>query len=138
MFKLIKKVPYLYLIAVPMLLMFMGTASNQAVLIANGDRFPVMANEVRLAEFCNPSPIDALLAQKFFPEVSNACTATGMLDSTHEIMTPKTHLNFLADIFDMHTAIFSIGDFLLMLGEWAWDISVIAWLALVLRKFIEV
>ena len=44
--------------------------------------------------------------------------AAVMIDEVHCVMTSKTHLNFLADIFDMHDAIYSIGDFLLMLGEW--------------------
>src|SRR5208282_1411341 len=40
-----------YLIAIPLLLVLLGAASNQAVLIANHGKFPVMLNERQVMEF---------------------------------------------------------------------------------------
>jgi hypothetical protein len=151
MFKFIKKVPYWYLIAIPLLLTFMGAASNQAVLIANGDKFPVMANEEKLQKFCQPqeagNSFAAAIAKALgIPEKSTqmaepdpfTCAAGGeFLDDVHVIMTSKSHLKPLADVFDMHDGIYSIGDFSLIFGEWMWGWSPLAWLALVIRKLIE-
>ena len=116
---------------------FTGAASNQLVLIANHDKFPVMVNAVRLEELKAPT-----LAQSFItrllgvpepaPEVKKE--DDGMLDDVHCVMTSKTHLNFLADVFDLKEAIYSVGDFLLMLGEWLWSFVPIVWVTLILKK----
>ena len=42
-------------------------------------------------------------------------------------MTKDTHLNYLADIFDLHDGIYSIGDFLLMLGGWLMTFAPFVW-----------
>jgi hypothetical protein len=57
----------------------------------------------------------------------------GMLDDTHCLMTSETHLNLLADIFDMHNAVYSIGDFFLMLSEFL-SFCPYVWLGLLLKK----
>ena len=94
----------LYILAIPVLFTFLGVTSNQAVLIANHDKFPVMYNDYKInayklslekdlkacydstaPDLCDPIEFD-LAALKF-----------GYLDDTHVIMTSKTHLNFLAD-----------------------------------------
>jgi hypothetical protein len=49
-------------------------------------------------------------------------------------MTDQTHLNFLADVFDMHDAIYSIGDFGLMLGEWMQGFCPLVFVALVFKR----
>ena len=49
-------------------------------------------------------------------------------------MTDQTHLNFLADVFDMHDGIYSIGDFVLMLGEWMYGFCPLVFAALVFKK----
>ena len=151
MWKLIKKVPYWYLIAIPLLSLGLGIASNQAVLIANHDKFPVMVNEEKLQKYCAPAKEDAgfaaIIAKITGHKESDdkvivapdpySCENGGeFIDNVHIIMTKKTHLNFLADVFDLG-AIYSIGDFGIIFAEWMWEWAVIAWLVLVIRKFIE-
>ena len=106
----------LYLLAIPVLFTFLGAASNQVVLIANHDTFPVMVNAKKLQEMTEPSEQKAINFNKPIPAFETGDTV--MLDDVHCAMTSKTHLNALADIFDMKDAIYSIGDFMLMLGEW--------------------
>ncbi len=151
MFKFLSKVPYWYLIAIPLLLTFMGAASNQAVLIANGDKFPVMASEEKLQKYCQPQEasdsLSAVIAKALAgrsaivketaPDPYTCSNGGEFLDEVHVIMTPKSHLRPLADIFDMHDGIYSIGDFSLMLGEWIMGWAPLAWIVLVIRKFIE-
>ena len=103
----------------------LGAASNQAVLIANGDKFPVLVNPVKLAEFL-PDGV-ALLP----PGQSQ------MVDTVHETMTKDTHLNALADIFDMHSSIYSVGDGLLLLGEWLNTWCPFAWFFLICKKIYD-
>jgi len=107
----------LYILAIPVLFTFLGAASNQIVLIANHDTFPVMLNDKKLADMTEPKEKSVEIR---FLKPMPAYEADGavMLDDTHCSMTHETHLNALADIFDMKDAIYSIGDFLLMLGEW--------------------
>jgi hypothetical protein len=119
LFQLIRKT-YLYVFAVPLLFLALGTISNQAVLYANHDTFPVCVNIVK--------------AEHMAPEAIQLEDGTIMLDDTHCLMTSKTHLNLLADVFDFHSSIFSIGDFMLMLGEWLFSLAPVAWVTLALRK----
>ena len=93
----------LWIVALPYVFTGLGAASNQLVLIANHDTFPVMVN---------PAQIDAMGGVKF------TFGDTLMLDEVHCVMTDGTHLNFMADIFDLKSATYSIGDFLLMFGDW--------------------
>jgi len=58
----------------------------------------------------------------------------GMIDDTHCLMTSKTHLNFLADVFDRGNGIYSIGDFLLSLSEWLGAFSLAIWVFEVIRR----
>jgi hypothetical protein len=143
MFKLIQRIPYWYLIAIPLLFTFLGAASNQLVLIANGDRFPVLVNQEQITKSCTP---DSKTPEPDYFSILGpvtrvdpyACSNGGeFLDDTHVIMTDQSHLKILADIFDMHAATYSIGDFLLMLGSWMRDWAGIAWIVLVIRKFLE-
>lgn len=85
---------------------FAGAASNQLVLFANDDKFPVMVNQKHLSSF------------------TNAVDANGMIDSVHCVMTHQTHLNVLADIFDFHTTVKSIGDLLM---DWSEEYGVFMW-----------
>lgn len=90
------------------------------VLVANHDRFPVMVNSVKLAGF------------------TDGHGTTDMLDSVHCVMTPQTHLNFLADIFDIRgEGIESIGDLAIDLGLWGWTFAPFIWGSLVIRKLVE-
>ena len=108
---------FLWVLLSPYALITAGAASNQLVLIANHDKFPVMVNTTKLPKLA---------------DVEGA--PDGMLDDVHCVMTNKTHLNFLADIFDMHDAVYSIGDFALGAGEWLNIFCPFVWGALIVRK----
>ena len=132
MLKALRRFPYWYLLAVPALLFILGAASNQAVLVANHGKFPVMVNDAEIAKLC-PS------ADELRPEFKGiACTSDGhggqYLDRAHTIMGPNSHLKMLADIFDLGDGTYSIGDFLIMLGTGLWSFTPIMWLTLILRK----
>jgi hypothetical protein len=117
----------------PTALFGLGAGSNQLVLFANHDKFPVMVNEMKTEQWrtsrelaiaeivaeVNAGKVPAEEVPSAIAEVATLQSeiANGMLDDTHCIMTSKTHLNFLADVFDLKTAIYSIGDFMLMLSE---------------------
>ena len=125
----------LWILLLPIAIWGIGVASNQAVLIANHDKFPVMINSARAQNL----ELRQLIAYQKAMNTLNDPTAkpedwqkaglvaeeieieqnTGMLDQVHCIMTPETHLNALADIFDFNQeGIYSIGDELLFLGDW--------------------
>lgn len=125
----------LYLLAIPVLLTVLGTASNQVVLFANHDKFPVMMNDAGVKRYTAE-----VEAAKSDPEVDPASipdVEDGMMDQTHCFMTNKTHLNFLADIFDLGTAYYSVGDGLLFLGDWTWKFMPFVWGFAVVRKLRE-
>lgn len=98
----------LWIVAIPLLLILLGIASNQAVIIANHDKFPVMFNGL------NGSGISV---GQLLPD-----------DPIHCMMGPSTHLNFLADIFDFHDGLYSIGDGLLYTGLWLWKYAPAVWI----------
>jgi Family of unknown function (DUF5317) len=109
MFKFFRRT-CLYLLAIPLLFTFLGAASNQLVLNANHDTFPVRINLVKAHKFAD----DAVV----LPD------GTVMLDETHCIMSDKTHLNLLADVLDFNReGIYSVGDLLLELGDWSWNFA---------------
>ena len=116
MFAFLKKTS-LYILAIPVLFTFLGAASNQVVLIANHDSFPVMLNDKKLAEMTEheKQSVEIKLNQ---PNPAFEQDGVVMIDEVHCVMTSHTHLNALADVFDLKDAIYSIGDFLLMMGEW--------------------
>ena len=125
----------LWVLLAPLAFTFAGAASNQLVLIANHDKFPVMVNDVKLAEMTDHRFGSAPKKDNPFPFVYNSAVYdTTMLDDVHEAMTPDTRLNFLADIFDMRDAIYSIGDFMLMLGSWLWVFAPFVWVYAVIVK----
>ena len=142
MINLVKRIPYWQLIAIPILLMSAGVASNQLVLIANHDKFPVMVNSAKLEEFTEV-PCEKDDDDSFFPFAFNSefkkkvchedINQDGMIDDVHCVMVPSSHLKALSDIFDLGS-IYSVGDFMLMAGEWLGSFTPIMWLALVLRK----
>jgi hypothetical protein len=127
----------LYIIAVPVLFTLLGAASNQVVLIANHDTFPVMVNDKKLAEMTETKEKfhdrELKLHKVFKPTPAQENDAV-MLDDVHCAMTSKTHLNALADIFDLKDAIYSIGDFMLMLGEWLGSFTFAIFVFDVVRK----
>jgi len=124
----------LWIPLLPVAIFGAGAASNQVVLIANHDKFPVIENSantqrIELAQYQEyqedvavvndpaATPADKQEAAKE-AETIQIMHDAGMLDSVHCLMTKQTHLNALADIFDFKDATYSIGDGLLYLGEW--------------------
>jgi hypothetical protein len=103
-------VTYLWILLLPYAVSFAGTASNQLVLIANGEAMPVEINDAMASQFLSPD------------------------DPIHIRMTNRTHLNAFADIFNFHDEIDSVGDLLLNLGEWLSGFSYYVWIALIVRK----
>lgn len=122
MFKFIRTT-MLWIILTPLAFTFTGALSNQVVLAANHDCFPVMINSAK---------------QKDFTE-QGAPVIDGItyLDDTHIVMTKYTHLNFLADWIDLKEAIYSPGDMLLELGDWSGIFMPFVWGALVIKKLHE-
>jgi hypothetical protein len=117
----------LYILAVPFLFTLLGSASNKLVIATNHDKFPVMVNDAKLFEYQHKLTEEAQSDDEDLAEhaaVKLEELEHGYLDDTHVIMTKSTHLNFLADIFDLRDGIYSIGDFLIMLGEWLGSFSI--------------
>jgi hypothetical protein len=114
----------------------LGVLSNQAVLIANHDKFPVMLNARKLDKILNQDELaglEAILGIKPKAPIAKIADPDGMIDDTHCQMTSKTHLNALADVFDLGS-IYSIGDFTLYLGEWLMTWTPFVWGYAVIRK----
>ncbi len=107
------------MLAVPALFYFLGAASNQAVLYANHDTFPVLVNEYKAKT----------------ADTIKLPDGTVMLDPTHCVMTKDTRLNYLADIIDLRTeGIYSVGDGAIMLGEWMFTFTPYLWAYALLTK----
>lgn len=132
MIKFLRKTS-LYILAIPALCFLLGAASNQLVLIENHDRFPVMVNATKLAEH-NSEDVDlGPFSIKIVKPAVVDDDGVVMIDDTHCVMTKQTHLNALADVFDLGN-IYSIGDFLLMLGEYLFGFAPFIFLFDVVRK----
>ena len=99
---------------------------NQAVIVTNHDKFPVMLNERKAAQY-----LEGASKKCFFGGLvcvgSNEPNTDGMIDDVHCLMTPQTHLNFLADWIDLHDAIYSPGDMLLELGDFLFSYAPLVW-----------
>ena len=108
------RVSLLWILLAPYPLIGIGTMSNQLVLWANHDQFPVLMRDSA--------------AVKIMPD--------GFDDSGHILMTSETHLNPLGDIFDFHAYWGSVGDMLIDLGEWMQSFCPYVFLALVTRKLV--
>ena len=131
MFKFLRKTA-LWIVIAPWALFGLGAASNQAVLWANHDKFPVMVNTLK-------ERVMVAQAQANYKELAadagiDPTLPAGMIDDTHCVMTDKTHLNFLADVFDLKDGIYSIGDFTILLGEWMSGFAPFIWMFEVCRR----
>jgi len=140
------------LIIVPLLLVLLGAASNQAVLIANHGKFPVMLNEQQVADFIKKQAQDEdkLAAKKAADEktagekkgftIANTSVSKNelkngqFLDSIHSVMGPNSHLKAMADVFDLGS-IYSVGDFGIILGEFLWPIGALLFLGINALKY---
>lgn len=126
----LRKFPYWYLVAIPVLTFCLGVASNQVVLVANHGKFPVMINEVTQEKFCTPSPD---INPASIPR--NACEKGGQfMDETHSVMGENSHLKVLSDIFPLGKQVYSIGDGFIFLGDWMLSFGPAMWLGLTIRK----
>ena len=128
---------FLYVLLAPWAVLGTGIASNQAVLIANHDRFPVMLNAVKLGDMLGQSEPLAIPTPPFVSPAPKVALPDDMIDEVHCVMTDETHLNFLADVFDLKDATYSIGDFAIMMGEWLNTFVPFVWVALVIRKLTD-
>ena len=133
----------LYLLAIPLLTFGIGAASNQLVLSVNQDRFPVMWNDYKIARHEKTLEKAAQKTDKKGKPTEEAeqaqldlmaFEAEGFIDSVHVVMTHKTRLNYLSDIFDLQESTYSIGDALLSLGEWLTGFMMPVWIFDVVRK----
>ncbi len=106
----------LYILVAPTCLFLLGAAMNQAVLIVNGDKFPVMLNNKGISSYHDFDP------------------ATGMIDDIHCIMTSTTRLNWLADYIDLRDAHYSPGDLLLELSYALAIYSSVVWATLMIAE----
>jgi len=127
------RVTYLWILFAPWILSTLGAASNQLVLAANHDQFPVMWNSYKAAQLelairkaaDNPDTTDSAhfaLA---------ALQTEGYLDDTHVLMSGRTHFNFLGDWIDFHVATYSPGDLLIEASTEISDFCRFVWFALV-------
>ena len=128
----------LWILAVPVLFLALGIASNQAVLAANHDRFPVMWNSYKAAslvlsiEKATESDDPDVAEQAAFD--LEALHEYGYLDDTHVLMTGKTRLNFLADWIDLKSATYSLGDFAIDAGEWGLEYCPFLWFGVAVAR----
>ncbi len=130
--KFLGRFPYWYLIVVPILLFCAGIASNQAVLVANHGKFPVALNASWMNSQCS---LKNLEPEEIASIPASSCAKGGeMIDETHSVMGPNSHLKVLSDIFPLGRAIYSIGDGFLYLGDWLLSFTPFMWVALTIRK----
>jgi hypothetical protein len=123
----------LWILLAPAVIWGCGFAANQAVLIANHGTFPVEVNTLKEKVFV--AKATATWEDEADDLGIDPTLPAGMIDDTHCIMTSKTHLNFLADVFDLKgDGIYSAGDFLLMLGDWLLGFAPFVWVFAVVQK----
>jgi hypothetical protein len=137
----------LWIVALPVLGFLLGAGMNQAVLVANHDKFPVMWNDAKTAQYAASLDVElkkCLTAQSKLDDPDpDACVEIilaqegltyGYLDDTHVLMTKKTHLNFLADWIDLRSATYSLGDLLMDLSDWSMKYSWPIWITVVFGR----
>jgi hypothetical protein len=126
----------LWILLLPYAFTFIGASSNQLVLWANDDKFPVKINPAKLQVMTggeassNPDGTVTLSGG----HVVVLPDGTVMMDPEHCVMTSKTHLNLLADNWDFHDTIESVGDLLLGLGDWLSNFAIFVWIAIVIER----
>jgi len=145
------KLPYWQIIAVPLLLAFSGAASNQAVLVANWGKFPVMLNSAEIQKLQSSEEeremeqiISAIIGQAHHKSIiwdsaipttaAQNANSDDMIDDTHCIMSKTNRLKFLADWINLGGHIASPGDLGIWLGSWLFSFAPIVWLTLVVKK----
>lgn len=141
MFKWLRKTA-LWIIAVPVLACMLGSAMNEAVLVANHDRFPVMWSEARcfehsvkidkdLMEAMTAGDVDAAMEA----QIRKVEFAQGYIDEEHVLMTPKTHLNWLADWIQLRgEGTYSPGDLVMNTGISGMEFMIPVWVFAAISK----
>jgi hypothetical protein len=132
---------YGWLVLAPLLMIVLGIASNQAVLIANHGKFPVMLNErqvMKLEQAQQKHDAEAKMP-KDDPDTSKFSIAnTGkttrlwngqFMDDVHSVMGPNSRLKFMADIFDLGN-IYSVGDGFIIISQFFFPYLVLICLGL--------
>ncbi len=107
------------------------------MLVANHDKFPVMYNSFKVAEYATRLEKIAQGKDKKKAEAALLyleALSHGYLDSTHVLMTPETHLNFLADWIDLRQETDSPGDLMIDLGNTGMDYSPFIWAVVAVGK----
>lgn len=130
MFKFLRKT-LLWMVLLPYAISWGGALSNQAVLWANNDTFPVRINLVKLLAWSDGGKGIKVIPPDFDPAHPDGAV---MLDTVHCLMTEHTHLNWLADNFDFHDSIESVGDLMIDLGNYSGNYMPLIWLVLVAAK----
>jgi hypothetical protein len=105
------KIPYKSVLLSPYILILLGSIANQIAVRANGGHMPVL-----------------------FP--GGDCSLLDSDDLAHSCMTHATHVKILCDWILSSSAVSSLGDFALEVGNQIQTPSLIAWVALVLRDVI--
>lgn len=107
----------------PFVLIYVGTALNQLCLIANHDKFPVMANTRKV---------------QMHREAGDLKPGEGdMIDSIHCLMSKQTRLNFLGDIFDFQDETDSPGDLMIQSGNFTEPYAIVVWMVLAAKRLRE-
>ena len=149
MFRFLRKT-MLWILLLPAATWMAGFSSNQAVLIANHGKFPVRYNNVQIAKWyaeqeskeaailagVDPTDDDDVREAQAETYIIEAGIKNGMLDPIHCLMTSKTHLNFLADTFNLGP-IYSVGDGLLFAAEWSCDYFIVLWMFMASAKLMR-
>lgn len=130
---------YGWVIAIPLLLILFGAASNQLVLVVNWGKFPVMLNSAQSAKLQKSKadykkPFRASNTSVSVSTVRRADDPDGMIDDVHCVMSHSNNLKFLADWINLGDGIYSPGDLLLMLGSTLQVFAPVLWVVLVVRK----
>jgi hypothetical protein len=121
MMKLLKRIPYWYLLVLPYVSLYFGAALNQLVMLVNGNTMPV-----------------------YFPKsiYSDVCSDPSFLvqqgDVVHTCMTHMTHLKFQCDWISLGNPvpmlIMSPGDIFIFLYEMAVPLCFYLWIVLIINK----
>jgi hypothetical protein len=131
MFKFLRQTA-LWILLTPIAITWGGAGLNQLVLNANHDTFPVEINTLKEKVFVAKATAEWKdMAAEYGID---GTLPAGMIDDVHCVMTSKTHLNFLADVFDFKDGIYSVGDGLIYLGEWLGQFSLIVWGTVVISR----
>lgn len=124
--KFFSKIPYWKLLAIPVLAYTIGFTCNMTALISNGGTMPVLSTDGEVWQGDKPNWSKVVLYEN-----------TIFFDPIHTRMKPTDHVKWLCDIFNLHNGTYSIGDFFAMFAYSTYDYFGIAWLTLLLKKFME-